>query len=105
MTVVQNSPHAQVHNGVDPFEARRLMAWLADVERRSPAQGLGIADQTELLELVSQLRAELEAAQHERSKVKKLFGQVRHVLALGGASLASSGLDEAGKALFHTMFS
>ncbi len=102
-SVVQLSQHSagSVQQAeITPYDKRAMKQWASDVLNRAHSAGLPDEDLAEVLQEARELQAELDKADAEPAKVRRIGKYVLRILGSAGGSLASSGLVEVGQQLF-----
>jgi hypothetical protein len=100
VNVQQHSPGAIQQAEITPYDRRRMLQWIEDVERRASSHGLPSEDLAEVQTELAELRAELDQEKPDPGKIRRIGKYVLRILGGAAGSLASAGLIEAGQALF-----
>lgn len=102
LNVQQHSPGAQQNTAVhyESYHFRKIGQWLEDVERRAPYHGMPEQDAAEVAERVEELRGELAKPEPDHTLIQRVGRHIVRVLAATEASMASTGMVEAGRAVF-----
>jgi hypothetical protein len=105
--IQQNSPEATQdatqYGEITAFDKRRILEWVAAVEQRAPSHGLSPDDLADVLQEVAELRAEVEKAEPDVSRLRRLGRSALRILGAGAGSLASNGLVVAGQEVFNQL--
>lgn len=101
INIQHSSPGAMQHSQITPHTTSRMCAWADDVERNAPSHGLPDEDLAEVLDEITQLRAELARENPEPTTVRRIGRHVLRILGNAAEGVATTGLIEAGSQIFN----